>query len=263
MMKKHLILLALSGIGISLMGQGNSADTITSGKITYEQKVKFEFKRNGGDAPPPGMNMAPRERKSIKELLFTMDATLFEDGKATTDNMEMQPERGPGMMFGRMGRENDAKTYTDLTNNTIVEQHEFMNRFFCIEKPKTEEKWKVTGNQKAILGYQCFEAFTSDTGSVKTFVWFTPSISIKGGPAKYSNLPGMVLEVNVNNGSRTYVATSIVSVPSKKLKIERPEGKKITEEEYKVMVDKKRKEMEQEFQQRGPGGMGGAPMPGM
>jgi GLPGLI family protein len=248
-MKKILLPLVLLLFSAALWGQEQSPALITSGKITFEERRKVEIKRrpDGPDFP----DMPPRERKSRKVLLFTDKATLYQDDQSTDeDEMDMPPDRG--RMFKMMNDEEESIIFNDLTKEKILEQREFMNRFFRIEQDMPETKWKITGNQKPIIGYMCSEASSTDTAGVITVVWFAPSFAVKGGPALFCNLPGMVLEVSINNGTLIYQAISIESISQKKIKVLQPkEGRKVTDEEYKTIVAEKTKEMDSE--ERFPG----------
>lgn len=222
---------------------------VTSGKITFEEKVKLQI-RLEGDASTFA-DQLPKERKSEKILTFNNDATLFEDGGSDMQD-EMASNHSDGTMNVKiMVGNGENKIYTDLKNKKIIDQRDFMNRMFLVEKPFSGTEWKVTGNQKMILGYNCLEATRQDTSGNKTTAWFTPAISISGGPEGICNLPGMVLEADFNDGSRTYTAKSIDT--SEAVKIQKPsDGKKVSEEEYKKIVAEKLKEMGVE--QGGEGG---------
>lgn len=220
-------------------GQNTAPADLKSGKIIFEEKLKIEIKLEGDAAAYA--DMLPKERKTEKALTFSEDASLYEVNKSVEEDMEMAQEEG---MRIRMVVSGDNKIYTDLKNLKILEQRDFMNRMFLVEKPVPEMNWKVTGNQKIILGYPCMEAYKTDTAGVRTTVWFAPSLSIKGGPSEICNLPGMVLEADFNNGSRIYTAKSIESVPLKDLKLQRPkEGKPVSEKEFGDIVAAKMKEM--------------------
>lgn len=236
------LLFTLSSIIISalLSGQDKSAENIKSGKIFYEEKIKLEIKLEG-DASQYA-DMLPKERKSAKTLSFSNDETLFEESGDISDEMTQSHEEGSIRI--NMVSAGATKIYTDITNRKITEQRDFMNRMFLVEQELPDINWRVTGNQKVILGYSCDEAVKQDSAGVKTIVWFAPALEVKGGPATFSNLPGMVLEVDVNGGARTYIATSISAVPEKDLKIKKPaDGKKVTEAEFKKIVSDKMKEM--------------------
>jgi GLPGLI family protein len=217
---------------------GQAAHKLNSGKITFVETVKLNFKIEG-DAPQFDL---PKERKSEKILTFNEEATLFEEGNNNI-NEEMESENGDGngnVRIRIMGS-GENKTYTDLKNKTVTDQRDFMNRIFLVEKKSSDQAWKVTGQQKVILGYNCFEATSQDTAGIKTVAWFTPDINISSGPAGLGNLPGMILEADINSGSRVYTAKTID--PSS-VKIQKPkDGKKVTEPEFKAIMAEKMKEM--------------------
>lgn len=248
---KSLLLSATILIFCTLLkGQNNGNDGITSGKITFEEKIKLEIKLEG-DASQFS-NMLPKERKAEKILLFNSESTLFEDGVNVSEDMT-SGGHGEGVVV-RITGSGQNKIYTDLKANKVIDQKDFMNRMFIVEKEIPEANWKVTGNQKEILGYTCMEAVKQDTAGNKTIVWFTPAINIKSGPSGLGNLPGMILEADINNGSRSYTAKSVESLSLRDIKIEKPkDGKKVTESEYKMIVAEKMKEMGMEQGAAGSG----------
>lgn len=238
-MKTKLITIAIFMFTLKSFGQEATRADLTSGKITFEEKVKIEIKLEG-DAAALAPDL-PKERKSEKVLSFNPDASLFEELKTVDEDMSASQEGGIRVKMVVGGQ---SKIFTDLKNQKVIEQRDFMNRMFLVEKPMPAMNWKVTGNQKAILGYPCMEAFRLDTAGIKTTVWFAPSITVKSGPSGFFNLPGMVLEADINNGSRLYTAKSIQPVPADKMKLQRPkEGKQVSEGEFKDIVAAKMKEM--------------------
>jgi GLPGLI family protein len=239
-MKAKLFTLSLTMLSVVVWGQETASPGIKSGRIFYEEKVKIDVKLEGGDAAQYAP-MLPKERKSEKILSFTEDATLFEAGKDIADDLTQDQQDGVHIKMVTSG---DNKIFTDLKNQKITEQRDFMNRIFLVEQAMPAPDWKITGNQKVILGYPCIEATKQDTAGVKTVVWFAPSFEIKGGPAAFSNLPGMVLEADVKDGSHTFLAKSVVPADPRDLKIKKPgEGKKVTDAEYHKIVSEKMKEM--------------------
>jgi GLPGLI family protein len=248
-MKTTLFTLSFTMLSVLVSGQDKAAPEIKSGKIYFEEKIKLDIKLEGDAAQMS--DMFPKERKSEKILSFTNEATLFETGKDISEDMT-QPQ-GEGVHI-KMVTAGDSKIYTDLKNKKITEQRDFMNRMFLVEQEMPESDWKITGNQKIILGYPCMEAVKQDTAGAKTIVWFAPSLNIQGGPATFSNLPGMVLEVDVKDGTHTYIAKSIVPVEQGELRIKKPsDGKKVTEAEYHKIVADKMKEMGMENDNGGDG----------
>ena len=238
-MQLKLITFTIFLFALRAYSQETAREELASGKITFEEKVKLEIKLEG-DAAAFAADL-PKERKTEKLLTFDRDASLFEEVKTVDEDMSTNQEGG---MRIKMVIGGQSKIFTDLKNQKVIEQRDFMNRMFQVEKPMPDIPWKITGNQKVILGYPCMEAFRLDTAGIKTTVWFAPSINIKSGPSGFCNLPGMVLEADVNNGSRLYTAKNIDPVSADKLKLQRPkEGKSVSENEYKEIVAAKMKEM--------------------
>jgi GLPGLI family protein len=240
-MKTHLLISVLALSASIIYGQQN--DQFSSGKIIYEEKVKIEIKLEG-EAAAMAANL-PKERRMEKILTFNSDAMLFEDGNQNVeDDMVPQEQHGDGTMRIRMMVSGANKIYTDLSSKKIIDQRDFMNRIFLVEKDLPVTDWKISGNQKIILGYSCLEATKTDTSGIKTIAWFAPSINVSGGPAGLGSLPGMILEADINNGSRVYVSKSVQSLKPGEVKIQKPkDGRQVTEEEYRKIVAEKLKEM--------------------
>jgi GLPGLI family protein len=77
--------------------------------------------------------------------------------------------------------------------------------------------------------------------------WYTEQIPTSAGPENYFGLPGLVLYVDIDNGTIVYSPTKLEPA-SKDVVVKAPtKGNKITRDEY-------RKLMQQQFQ-----GMGGRP----
>ena len=177
----------------------------------------------------------------ILELLFTEEEALFENHE-TEDPADAMPMEGSGIMI-RM-QQPDNKLYMDLKNKRAIEQKEFMSRVFLIESELEARKWKISGNQREILDYACQEATTLVDGK-QVHAWFTPEIAVPVGPGKYTDLPGLVLAVEMNEGDRKLEATGIELKPLEQGVLNKPKkGKKVTRDEYLAIVEEKMKEME-------------------
>ncbi len=123
----------------------------------------------------------------------------------------------------------------------MVEQRSIFGRPFRIEHELNGGDWKLTNEQKDILGYGCMKA-VSGPDTLQTMAWFTPQIPVAVGPGPYGQLPGMILEITQDNITitATEVLTelddaSLITAPSK--------GKKVTEEEFDAIQEEKMKEM--------------------
>lgn len=219
-------------------GQDEGTSEAVSGIIIFEEKVKLEISVEG-DAALAGM--LPKERKSEKELLFRDGFTLFRESRSTNEDMTMEHSEGVRI---RMVGSGQNTVFTDVANRKVTEKRDFMNRIFIVERDLPATKWKITGNNKEVLGYNCLEALSTDTTGRITRVWFAPEFGAKGGPTTLSDLPGMVLEADINDGMRTFVAKAVEPLPKDEMKLGKPtDGKRVTEEEYDAIVAEKMKEM--------------------
>ena len=233
---------------ITLAFSVNAQTTLNQGTINYEQVVKLDIQLEGDAAQLAGQ--LPKERRSNKELLFTPDATVYKNASEAADDVNMDSEQGHVMV--KMVEPQNI-LFTDLKKGTKAEQREFMTRLFLIDDKTEPLKWKITGNQKTILNYPCQEAVT-EVDSQTVVAWFTPLIPVASGPGRYGNLPGMILAVDINNGSRTLTATSISDKVDASLLVKPKKGKKMTQPEFDEMVKEKMKEQGME------GGGGGTQM---
>ncbi|MEI7829939.1 MAG: GLPGLI family protein [Prolixibacteraceae bacterium] len=231
-MKKAGLFISALFFGLIAFSQEN-----TSGKIIYEQTVKFEIKLEGEAAQ--FASQFPKERKSEMILYFNDQEALYQNNTAAKDDEMEMHAGGPNVMIRMVNPEN--KVFTDLALKKQIEMREFMTRLFLIDG-EVHTSWKITGNQKMILNYPCQEA-TSIDGEKKIVAWFTPAIPVSVGPGKYGGLPGLILAVDLDEGKNITLAKSIDLVPVSKDKIGRPEkGKKVTRDEFDKIVAEKMKE---------------------
>ncbi len=142
-----------------------------------------------------------------------------------------------------------------------------------------KQPWKITEETKIILGYTCHKATlkqkgffgggnggnwgggnrsrrdgdrpngdnaTPDTArraprEVDVVAWFADKIYAPVGPESAGQLPGAILEVDVDNGLSVITATEVkTTVAAKELK-EPKKGKKVTREEYRNILAELRK----------------------
>jgi len=238
---KAIITICIGLMGFTMLNaQSDPAKVIKSGKVIYDDVAKIEIHLEGMAAELAAS--LPKERKSQKSLVFNESASLYTNVKQEEASADQVADAGGMVVMMRMS-DPEYKMYTDFAAKKQIEQKEFMTRMFLIEKELGVSDWKLTGNTKEILGYQCQEA-TREKDSTQIVAWFTPSIPIPSGPAEYLNLPGLVLAVDLDNGKHTFVAKSIEPMELDNKMLAKPkEGKKTTDAEFKKIVEEKMKEM--------------------
>jgi GLPGLI family protein len=239
---KYLILSLLS---ISFFPAG--AQKI--GKIIYEEKMDLHK-----TLPPDRQDMKdmiPQFNVSKYELTFSGDESIYQVQKQ--EELPVASSSGPGGQPGmRFGRANRV-VYKNLAENNMIDSRDFMQKQFLLVGEPIARKWKIGRKQKEILGYNCMEASFQADSVTAIVAWFTPQISISNGPADYQGLPGMILQVDINDGQRIFTATEVIldSVDTSII-IAPTKGKEVTPEEFEKIREEKMKEMG--AQQAGPGG---------
>jgi GLPGLI family protein len=242
---------------------------VKEGRILYERSMQLQIRIN--DDNPAFQNMIPRERKDRFELLFTEGKSLWQpvEDENQGDDMNFGNE-GSGMrMVIRMPGSEDI-TYHNVSEGKKVEQRELGGKNFIIADSIKRLNWKVAGETKQVLGYNCMKAtaqrtqesmrMNMDNGKVtrekvidtsNIVAWFTNEIPGSFGPEMYQGqLPGTILEIDINNGRNTFRALE-VTPKTDVAKIKEPsKGKKATPEEFA----KEREKLFQEMQQNGGGG---------
>ena len=263
---KRLLIASAMLIAIPSLAQ------VKEGKILYERTIQMQIRIN--DDNPAMQNMIPKERKDKFELFFTEGKSLWQpvEDDGQSDETAFGDAGGGMRMVIRMPGSNDI-VFHNVTDSKKVEQRELAEKNYIITDSIRKLNWKVAGESKAILGHNCMKAtsqrmqesfrMTMDNGEAKRekvmdtlniVAWFTNEIPGSFGPDMYQGqLPGTILEIDVNNGRTSYKAIEI-SPKVDVAKIKEPsKGKKATPEEFA----KEREKMMQEMMQNGggPGGM--------
>lgn len=227
---KFLSLLTISFLTLPLSAQ-------TSGIIIYEDQTNLHR-----DISPDNeelKSMIPEFRTTKWELIFYPEESLYQPHK----EIELTGPDATNQYRLRFGKENRI-LYKNLTDEKLVDSRDFMQKQFLIKGFTTSRKWKIGKNQKSILGYQCLEATAQEDSTTMVRAWFAPQINIPNGPSDFQGLPGMILQIDINDGSRTLTAISIDQDPvDRSLIIIPTKGKEITSEEFEKIRKEKMEEM--------------------
>ena len=207
------------------------------GEVIYEETIKLDIKIEGLDDEM--LKMIPKENKSKKVLYFNETASTYQNTKEDENAVPGGMHAGLTIMTSHA----DNQVYHNLKTKERIEKKDFMSRTFIIKSRLNEGQWKLIGDQKMVLNYPCQCAIrTTERDTVKA--WFTPVIQVPAGPQSYVDLPGLILEVNINNGKIIITAKEVNLKSIDPKLITRPKkGKKVTIEEYEKIVAEKMKEM--------------------
>jgi GLPGLI family protein len=219
---------------------------------------------------PGGMEQQmPKTRTDKFELTYGNNQSLWKQAEQENeDDATFSGENGAHIQMVIAGS-NDV-LFTSMETGRKVEKKEMFDKSFIIDDTISKLKWKMTGETKTILGLPCMKATSSnirtrtmmnmDNGKMERkeikdtaniVAWFTTSIPVSAGPAEYQGqLPGLILEMDIKDGTQTFKATAI-SEKADLAVIKEPTGKKhLTPEEFK----KEREKMMEEMQKNNQGG---------
>ena len=96
----------------------------------------------------------------------------------------------------------------EYVKNQMIFGDSFGQSHFYFSKDLEKFEWKLTEEQKEILGYSCKKATTKFAG--RDYVaWYTTEISVADGPYKFQGLPGLILAVYDSSKHFQYTVSSI------------------------------------------------------
>ena len=140
--------------------------------------------------------------------------------------------------------ENYQKVYRDLEKKRVIMKKTFRKKDFLMTEFPKSGKWKLVNENKEIAGYECNKATRID-GEQKIEAWYTTEIPIASGPSVYGDLPGLILEVNINGKNESFVAEIVDLGPDFSDEIVAPsKGKKVTPVQFDEIVRMKKEELE-------------------
>jgi len=243
------------------------------GKATYQTKIKIDetikkrmdSSKMSDDRKAFFMKMMKKRMERVYELDFNKTESIYKEDK----KLEAPSETS------RFNRSTNDVLYKNTKENTFKNKKESFGKIFLITDDLSAYDWKLGKESKMIGKHLCFKATAekevkNDMARFKRFAkkeketkkdslaikkskltkitaWYTPEIPINHGPADYYGLPGLILEVSA--GNYQILCTKIVLNPKEKTVITAPtKGKEISQKEYDTLMEKKMKEMREQYQ---------------
>lgn len=280
-MKKILLLAAATAVlgaqAQSLEGKLSSPAQTKEGKVVYERTMRLNNPRiamgGGGANVPPEiqaqLDRMPKSRTDQFELLFTPEHSLYQFlPNATDEGGGNQTFAGGGMMIQMRNAGANEVSYVDLAKGTRTDQREIMERNFLVADTLAKLQWKLSEETKTVLNFTAHKAtattvnqrprVTMENGemkremvndTVKVIAWYTTDVPVPAGPAYAGNLPGLIVELDVNSGQTVTKAIEFSpKVAANKIK-EPKDGKKVTTAEFVKERDKMMEEMRRNMPQ--------------
>jgi len=208
---------------------------VKEGSIIYERKMNMHKRLTGEQESMK--NMIPEYNTSKVQLVFAESESVFKNLPQEDDIRESAGEDGNVRQVIRFGG-NENETYKNYATSKLIELRELGPKKYIIEDSLRRMAWKLdeSGETKKIKGYTCKKATTKgQLGDV--VAWYTDEISCPSGPDNFGGLPGMILEVNVNDNEIVFTPLEITDKTDKKVVKAPSGGKKITRAEYQKMME--------------------------
>lgn len=283
-MKNAIVLFASVLMSLSLNAQE------FYGEATYMSKTTMDtsWMPEGREMSPQRKKQIEERLKKMGEktfvLKFNRNESIYKEEKELS-----APGQGGRNWGNFMGTAMGGDKYKNLKDGQWIEQRDMMGKTFLIKDSIPQMEWKITGETKQIGQYQAIKAVGYKTNNeldwssfrrrrgntaedkkkdslalaegkidevfeqdprVEVTAWFTPQIPVQHGPAEYSGLPGLILEVSA--GRTVLLCSKIVVNPEEKEEIvPADKGKETTEAEYNALFKEKMEEMSQRFRGRG------------
>jgi GLPGLI family protein len=238
-------------IGTALMGQQKE------GTILYKKTVNMHRTINNDQMRA----MMPEFRTSRHQLLFSDSISVY---KLIPEDEAPDPFGGGngGMVIRLGGGADGGELFKNFSLSKSIQANETAGKNFLITDSIRNAAWKLSDETKQILGFTCYKATlkvnapvmrtmtisnmggNTDTSKQTTtapkqidvVAWYTNSIPVPAGPDSYGQLPGAILEVNIDNGLTVITATEVKNTVAKKELQEPKKGKVITRSEFQKMM---------------------------
>ena len=217
----------------------------TEGRIVYLETLNLSIELS------PEMqqyaHLIPTEQKTKMDLYFNDQESLYAKNTDPEETDENPFEEQDAMQI-RIGMGANGSTYLNHKSNTLLKSEDLMGKQFLVQGDLEKPNWKIVGDQKEILGYNCILAQLQED-STTINAWFTPEIPVQVGPSEFYGLPGAILAANFTSGEQKIsLEAQSITLESVADKIVVPEkGKKVTQEEFEEIMQKRMEEMEKMY----------------
>ncbi len=139
------------------------------------------------------------------------------------------------------GRKEAFGIKRDFEKNSMNEVFEMSGKTYIIEDSLKAFDWKILNDIKDVAGHICMKAMVQDTiKKQKIIAWFAQDIPINAGPERLYGLPGLIMELDINDGAVIVEATKIepLKIASEMDLPKKLKGKKLNELSYQDMLRK-------------------------
>jgi len=240
------------------------------GVATYKSQrqmdIKLDSTQVNSEMHQQMMAMMKKQFEKTYLLNFNKEESLYKE-----DEQLESPQAG-GMMVVMVDTGGSDILYKNTKEGQFTSQNEVFGKIFLVEDEIEKRDWVLTNETKNIGEYTCYKATMTreqpvvvsrisvngdndvdeddeeepEMETITVTAWYAPEIPINNGPARYQGLPGLILEIN--DGSLSLLCSKIVLNTKDKVDISKPtKGKKVNQEKFDEIMEKKMEEMRQRY----------------
>jgi GLPGLI family protein len=212
---------------------------VNSGVIEYDKNVNMYAlikRETSNDDDNVWSKTAVEAYKKNHGQIKTLKSTLkFGDNKTLFTPLVVEERRD--YYFDTPMAEQFNITYTDIGGSSKLSQKKVFEELFLVADSTAKIKWKITGETRDILGYNCRRANGLVLDSIYVVAFFAEQIPVSGGPESFGGLPGMILQVALPHENVSWLATKITdtSLPAGEI-VPPKKGKPITKKEFQAKL---------------------------
>jgi len=267
-----ILVIAIAFIASSII---NAQDF--QGVATYKSQRKMDIKLDStqmnSEMHQRMMAMMKKQFEKTHILTFNKEESIYKEDE------QLEAPQPQGMVMVMVQTGGSDVMYKNTKEKRYTNQNESFSKLFLIQDKLEPINWELGSETKNIGDYTCYKATFKrevevrqsgisvngdkdleedakpEMQEITVTAWYTLEIPVNAGPAEYHGLPGLILEVN--DGTTVMMCSRVVLNPEKTIEIKEPtKGKKITQEKYDAMMEKKMKEMNERMRnnrERGDG----------
>lgn len=256
-------------IGISTLSVAQDFNGIA----TYKSKQNFEMEIDTAQMQGMGSQIMDMLRKQFEKefvLKFNQYESLY------TEDKELEAPQPAGLVLTIEETGGADHIYKNTKEKRYVNQSENFGKMFLIKDKLEDLDWKLLNETKTIGEYTCYKAVLkrevmvmedqllvnpsenennepkTELKEMEIVAWYTPQIPVNSGPDLFYGLPGLILQVSSDD--KTMICSKLVLNPKSKVEIKEPvKGKVITQEKYRVVMEKKLKQIQENRPEFGDG----------
>ena len=227
-MKKLLIILCLltSSMAVAQKTEGVVTYTRKDDWLKITNRLTFLTQEQKDRESQTFKNFV--DDKGIKmKLAFSPNESLY-------TYFSDEPEEG-----GYSWRKRELFMYRNFEKDKKIDIIEMLGKTYVIDDSLHAPVWKIGNQIKDVAGYICMKAETEDPiKKQKLTAWFAQDIPVSAGPERLNSLPGLILELDINDGDVVIEAVNVTFRPltPDDLKLPKQKGKKINDATYDEVV---------------------------